>query len=173
MKKEVKTEECIAQFEEDPMFDYIHRYCSVDNYTTNDEEEMYYRIFGFFEDELYTPKEKDFLDLCVVYHTDDSKNQKSKSTFRFWKADCYLQIKNILKENKSIDWIMNRIMFCVDNFCRKIGYDGLKCYMSYNGKKLEVKLVFNYLNKDKHEIELFVFTERPYSDVMRIVPLSI
>lgn len=174
--KELKEEKNIIEIEDnDPIGDYIRKNCSIRNDGTEEEKSLYYQIVGYFEEELYLPKEKDFLDKCFVHVNEDESSDKiSFSIFRFWKADCYLQIKNILK-HKDITWVLDNIIFCVDNYCRKIGYDGLKCYLSYNGKKLEVKLVFNYLGKekDKHEIELFVFVERPYSDVMRIVPLSI
>ena len=155
--------------EHNPVEDYIRKKCSI----KNNEHNLYDQIVGYFEDELYLPKEKDFLDKCFEHvKKDKSSDEILFSIFSFWKADCYLKIKDILKQD-NINIAINNIMFCIDNYCRKIGYDGLKCYLSYNGKKLEVKLVFDYLNKNKHEIELFVFVERPYSDVMKIIPLNI
>lgn len=165
---ECDTDGCVE--DRDPIFDYIHDHCKVCNFMSEEETELYTQIVGFFEDELYISKEKDFLDKCFCHL--NQKNGLIHSVFNFWKADCYLQIKQALKKN-DIGLAINKILFCVDNFCRKIGYDGLKCYFTYNGKKLEVKLCFNYLTAEKHDIELFVSVERPYSDVLKIVPLSI
>lgn len=156
------------------LFDFIYQNATVSDFKSKEEKFIFIQALGYFEGELYTTKEKDFLDNCLEREKINGKTENEFGTqLMLWKLCCYLEIKNILRKKEKLETVIQNILYVINETIKKIDYDGLKFNLSYNGKKLEVRLSFNYLTKNKSEIELFVPVEKPYSDVLTIVPLNI